>query len=132
MKPSTPNSSMLASVLVTSRAFPIPTPAQAVALLNRGAGDAFAAFGNSNGVVAFVPTAHTVAAPTANYQQQGGALIAANLPATVLTVPTGATHLALIGSANCSVYITPVNAPCWFAMGLHSGTWTLRPCVTKP
>ena len=74
-------------------------------------GHAFGAFGNSNGVVAFVPAAHSAGAAQANYQQQGGVVIPANLPVVTLTVPTGSTHLALIGSANCSVYMTPVNAP---------------------
>ncbi len=62
---------------------------------NRGGGDAFVEFGTNNAVTAVVPT-------SAN--GGGSSPILANLPTQQFTIPDGATHYALVGNANCTVY----------------------------
>jgi hypothetical protein len=85
------------AVTTTSQAVAVPNGAGIVlAFQNRGGGDAFVEFGNNNQVVAVAGVAGNT----------GSSPVLANVPCQQYTMPTGTTHVGIVGGANCTVYMT--------------------------
>lgn len=105
------NGSLLASVLVSSQAWPLPGKGM-FTFQNIGGGQvAYVAFGNSNGVVTAAPTAQAVNGVVANSQVMGGFPVLANAPLVPINAPSDATHFAAIGTANLSLVVSAVSPP---------------------
>ena len=97
MIPNKNSSTKSIAVLVTTAAATLPLGGGlTLSLFNRGTGDVFIELGNSANVSAVVPTANT----------GGGMLIAANAPSVEVMLTASDTHIATIGTASATVYMT--------------------------
>ena len=86
------------AVTTTSQSLSLPDGGGLLlSVFNRGTGDVFIELTNDANAAATV-------APTGN--TAGGMLIAANQPATVVTLTATDTFIAAVGTANATIYLT--------------------------